>query len=263
MQETTIYNKIGKGYNHTRRADPYIAGRLYALLAPQEGKIYLDIGCGTGNYTTKLADLGVQLIGVDPSELMLEQARNKNENLQWLQGTAEQIPLANNAVDGVVATLTIHHWKDVDKAFSELARIMKPGARMVIFTFTPEQEAGYWFNHFFPAMMQKGMAKSIPLQTISKMALKKGLSLTLTEKYFVHEELEDLFGYSGKNDPERYFDPVIINGISYFSIYADKQELDNGLMELKKSIDNGTFQTIKEQYDNDLGDYLFVVLQKL
>jgi len=262
MPEQTIYNKIGKGYNYTRRADPYIAGRLYALLTPQKDRTYLDIGCGTGNYTTKLAEMGVNLVGVDPSELMLEEARNKSNDIVWLQGLAEDIPLTSDSVDGVIATLTIHHWKDINDAFSELARVMRSGARMVIFTFTPEQEKGYWFNHFFPVMMQRGMARSLPLQTIEELAATHNLELLQTEKYFVHDELEDMFGYSGKNDPERYFDPVIINGISYFSIYADKQEVETGLVELRKSIDNDTFESIKSKYDNDKGDYLFIVLQK-
>ena len=262
MTEQTIYNKIGIGYNYTRRADPYIAGRLYSLLAPQEGNTYLDIGCGTGNYTIKLAEMGVKLIGIDPSELMLAEAKNKYSDIQWLHGQAEHIPLADNSVDGAIATLTIHHWKDIERSFSELARVMKTGSSIVIFTFTPEQEEGYWFNHFFPAMMQKGIAHSMSLDTINKLAKKHGFKEYLTEKYFVHDGLEDMFGYSGKNDPERYFDPAIIKGISYFSIYADPQEVKDGLLQLRESIDNGSFQNIKKQYENDLGDYLFIVLKK-
>ncbi len=68
-----IYNKIGTGYNQTRRADPYITNRLFSLLNSANGtKTYLDVGCGTGNYTIRLAEMGLRFIGMDPSDVMLE-----------------------------------------------------------------------------------------------------------------------------------------------------------------------------------------------
>ena len=216
MPEPTIYNKIGSGYNTTRKADPYIAERLYSLLSPEENKTYLDVGCGTGNYTIRLAQMGVQFIGIDPSEIMLDEAKSKSSLVKWLHGYAEDIPLPDNSIDGAIATLTLHHWSAPEKAFKELARVLKPNAAVVFFTFTPEQEKGYWFNHLFPDMMQKGMQRSMALETIQQTAIKAGLFIAQTEKYFVQDDLQDLFGYSGKHDPERYFDPEIIKGISYF-----------------------------------------------
>lgn len=262
MPEQIIYNKIGKGYNTTRAADPYIAGRLYGLLEPVVDETYLDIGCGTGNYTTKLTALGIAMIGIDPSDIMLNEARGKNDKITWLRGTAENIPLPDSSVNGGIATLTLHHWTDHRKAFAELSRVLKPGARLVIFTFTPEQEASYWFNHYFPEMMQRGMQRSLTLEQIAELAKNSGLTIAQTEKYFVQDDLQDMFGYSGKRDPERYFDPEVINGISYFSLYADLVEKESGFKKLRSDIDNGTFSAIQRQYENDLGDYLFIVLEK-
>ena len=65
-----------------------------------------------------------------------------------------------------------------------------------------------------------------------------------------------------KNDPERYFDPEVLNGISYFSIHADKGELESGLRELRESINSGEFAEIKQSFNNDEGDYLFVAFRK-
>jgi ubiquinone/menaquinone biosynthesis C-methylase UbiE len=262
MEPQPIYNSIGRGYNTTRRADPYIAERLLSLLAPPPEGICLDIGCGTGSYTIKLAQSGVRMIGVDPSAVMLHEAQQRDSSVQWILGQAEAIPLPDNTVDCAIATLTVHHWKNHKAAFAELARVLKPGARLVIFTFTPEQERGYWFNHFFPEMMKRGMLKSLPLSTLADHAKAAGLKMIETEKYFVHDGLQDLFGYSGKKDPERYFDPAVLNGISYFSIYADKSELESGLRSLRTSIDDGTFPAIKQKFENDEGDYLFVVFEK-
>jgi ubiquinone/menaquinone biosynthesis C-methylase UbiE len=78
------YDTIGKDYNLTRQADNYITERLYYHLNPETGKIYLDIGCGTGNYTHALNKKGVQFIGIDPSEKMLDKAKLQNQNITWL-----------------------------------------------------------------------------------------------------------------------------------------------------------------------------------
>ena len=49
------YDIIGVNYNLTRKADPYLYKRLHFFLNPQIKGTYLDIGCGTGNYTAKFA----------------------------------------------------------------------------------------------------------------------------------------------------------------------------------------------------------------
>jgi ubiquinone/menaquinone biosynthesis C-methylase UbiE len=50
-----IYEQIGKGYDLTRRADPYIVSRLRHHLGVGAHLSYLDVACGTGNYTSALA----------------------------------------------------------------------------------------------------------------------------------------------------------------------------------------------------------------
>ena len=91
MRET-IYDKIGTGYNSTRQADPYLTERLIYHIQPQKDRLYLDIGCGTGNYTSALTDRGLNIIGVEPSDKMLREAKLRNQQINWKKGTAEQIP---------------------------------------------------------------------------------------------------------------------------------------------------------------------------
>ena len=59
-----LYDRIGGGYDVTRRADPIIAGRLAHHLALGSSGNYLDIACGTGNYTSTLAAVGGTWTGV-------------------------------------------------------------------------------------------------------------------------------------------------------------------------------------------------------
>ena len=80
---SALYDQIGDGYDTTRRADPAIVRRLAAYLALAPGRRYLDVGCGTGNYTAALAALGGVWHGVDPSRQMLAAARAKAPSLAW------------------------------------------------------------------------------------------------------------------------------------------------------------------------------------
>jgi 2-polyprenyl-3-methyl-5-hydroxy-6-metoxy-1,4-benzoquinol methylase len=68
-----LYDQIGKTYDETRQADPFILGRLALHLNPAgtaSDAPYLDIGCGTGNYTSALFRLGLKMTGLDASVIM-------------------------------------------------------------------------------------------------------------------------------------------------------------------------------------------------
>ena len=256
------YDKIGTGYNSTRQADPYLTERLIHHLQPQNDRLYLDIGCGTGNYTCTLADKGLNFIGVEPSEKMLSEAKNRNQQINWLKGTAEQIPTEDKAFDGIIATLTIHHWTDLKKAFVELDRVLADNGKIVMFTSTPEQMKGYWLNHYFPKMLHSSIVQMPSLVDIQEAIRQTGLKITDIEKYFIKDDLQDCFLYVGKNNPDCYFDETIRHGISSFSSLANIEEVKQGLSKLKNDIDNQSFDKIKDQYANELGDYLFITIDK-
>jgi ubiquinone/menaquinone biosynthesis C-methylase UbiE len=261
MQETK-YDKIGRGYNSTRQADPYLTERLLYHLQPNTDKLYLDIGCGTGNYTITFVDKGFHFIGVEPSMQMLNEAKSRNQNIKWRQGTAEKIPTDEKYFDGIIATLTIHHWTDLKKAFFELNRVLKDKGKIVLFTSTPEQMKAYWLNHYFPEMLQSSIVQMPSLTDIQEAIKQTSLEITDIEKYFIKDDLQDCFLYVGKNSPNYYFDEAIRHGISSFTSLANIEEVKNGLSQRRTDIDNGTFENIKGKYTNELGDYLFITIDK-
>jgi ubiquinone/menaquinone biosynthesis C-methylase UbiE len=258
----SLYNDIGKEYNLTRKADPYLAKRIYKLLSAEEGNTYLDIGCGTGNYTIYLFGKGLNFHGVEPSEAMLQIARLRGESIVWLNATAENIPAAHALFNGAIATLTIHHWADIDKAFTEINRVLKPGAKLVIFTAAPHQMRDYWLNHYFPLMMERSIRQMPATEGVTTALTAAGFEINGTEKYFIATDLEDNFLYAGKHDPERYFNEMIRNGISSFAALANREEVNAGLVHLREDIDNNNFEKVKAIYDNDEGDYLFIIAKK-
>jgi ubiquinone/menaquinone biosynthesis C-methylase UbiE len=256
------YNTTGINYNQTRNADPYLTEQLFKHLNPSENGLYLDIGCGTGSYTNALQEKGVQFIGIDPSIEMLQKAQSQNKNIQWKIGSAEKTNLTQASVDGIIGTLTIHHWSNLTRAFSELAYIVKPKGKIVIFTSTPKQMQGYWLNHYFPKMLEDSMLLRPSLETVEHAMAVAGLKITKGETYRIKSDLQDQFLYCGKQNPEFYFDESIRHGISSFSALANKEEVTNGLSKLREDIDNGKIDEIKKSYQNDLGDYLYIIGEK-
>lgn len=260
---TEKYDNIGINYNSTRKADPYLSSRFIHLLQPKEDLLYLDIGCGTGNYTKAIAQDKYQFIGIDPSQIMLEKANTSTkENIQWIKGKAENIPLASNSVDGIIASLTLHHWKNLDKGFKELNRVLKTQGRIIIFTSTPKQMQGYWLNHYFPIMLQDSMQQMPSSDKIKTNLSNNNLEIIEIENYSMKDSLEDLFLYAGKNNPELYLNENIRQGISSFSNLANAEEVEIGLHQLSKDIKSGKIKDIIQEYKNNHGDYLFICVRK-
>jgi ubiquinone/menaquinone biosynthesis C-methylase UbiE len=256
------YDKIGINYNETRRPDPYLVSRLFHHLQPQKVKTYLDIGCGTGNYTIELHKKGVDFIGIEPSGEMLKVAKSKCSTIEWKKGKVEAIPLRNESVDGVLGSLTIHHWSDLKKGFQELHRVSKTKSRLVIFTSTPEQMNGYWLNHYFPKMLADSKVQMPNLNIVIECLKQANFRNITTEKYFIQNNLQDLFLYAGKNRPELYLNPNVRKGISSFSALANQKEVQRGLKQLEQDITTNDIQEIIAKYENDKGDYLYIIAEK-
>jgi len=253
------YDKIGVDYNLTRKADKYLTEQLLYHLKPIKSGRYLDIGCGTGNYTNEFQRKGFEFIGIDPSEKMLEKAKLRSGKINWKIGSAERTGLPNNFVDGIIGSLTIHHWNNLKEGFSELFRVLKPNGNVVIFTSTPKQMNGYWLNNYFPKMLSDSIIQMPSLERVKTAMESAGLKIQETDKYFIRPNLQDKFLYCGKQNPELYFDEQIRHGISSFSLLANRTEVEKGLVELRNDINSGKIDDIIDSYENDYGDYLYVI----
>lgn len=262
MNNPPVYDKIGKGYNTTRRADPYITEKLYGFLAPHQDGYYLDIGCGTGNYLKALSEKGLKFYGIDPSGRMLDQAKHTNPGTTFIQAQAEQLPIEDNFFEGGMGNFTLHHWDDMQQGLNEVYRVIKPGATFIFFSFTPEQVMNYWLAHYFPNTMQNSADVIPSYEDMVTLFRNTGFETIDTEKYFVTNELTDHFLYSNKYRPQNYLNPEIRNGASSFTKYADREEVESGLAALEEDIRSGAIEQIIQQYENELGDYLFYIVQK-
>lgn len=118
-------------------AQAYTAGRpsyhpevVAAVAATVAGRRVLDLGAGTGIATTALTAHGLDVIAVEPVAEMRDELRRRLASVQVLDGGAEAIPLAPDAV-GAVLVAQAFHWFDHARALDEIARVLGPDGVLV------------------------------------------------------------------------------------------------------------------------------------
>ena len=107
-----------------------MAEGLLELLAAQPGEKILDIGCGTGHLTAKIAASGALVTGVDRSPEMVRQAREAYPGIRFEVGDAREIPL-DDEFDAAFSNATLHWIKEPERVAAEIARLLRPGGRFV------------------------------------------------------------------------------------------------------------------------------------
>lgn len=138
-----------KGYERfTGYADIYDDGRpslpgkaieLLKKYIKNNIDLIVDIGCGTGLSTQICTDYAKKVIGIEPSEDMLECAKKKeNQKLTFIKGFSDDTGLESDSVDIVICSQAFH-WMDATKTINEVNRILKKGGIFAVIDadFTP------------------------------------------------------------------------------------------------------------------------------
>ena len=253
-----MYNRIGASYNATRRADPYIVGELGRHLSLEGGRNYLDLACGTGNYSIALASQAGNWVGVDIAGRMIEQARQQTSGVHWSLGAGEDIPFKDGTFSGAICVLALHHFEEHGPIFREVHRVLGKGV-FAIFTADPDQMRGYWLNEYFPEAMRKSIEQMPTLERVCEALEEAGFRTIHTQPYGVRDDLQDLFLYSGKHRPHLYMDEAFRAGISTFFSLADPREVEVGCAHLALDIESGRISEVMEKHDNTIGDYMFII----
>jgi ubiquinone/menaquinone biosynthesis C-methylase UbiE len=123
--------------------------KTVTLAGIQPGEHVLDVGCGTGTLALEVArraGRAGRVTGIDPSTEQITRARSKvarhNVPIEFQLGVIEQLPFSDRSFDVVLSTLMMHHLPASLKrqGLAEIARVLKPGGRLVIADFKPKKE---------------------------------------------------------------------------------------------------------------------------
>lgn len=112
----------------------------------------LDAACGTGRHARHLADRGHQVVGVDVSPEMLARARSRVPEATLIEADLQRIPAADAAFDLVISGLALAHLAELSTGVRELARVLRPGGRLVISVLHPLQALLGWHAPFEDAL---------------------------------------------------------------------------------------------------------------
>ena len=141
------------GLHHRWRA------RAADLAALSAGDSALDVACGTGDLAIELSRrVGAdgEVIGSDFAQEMLERARAKAPALQWELGNALDLPYASNRFDAATVGFGARNFSDLDRGLAEMARVVKPGGRVVVLEITTPHKPplatfySLWFDRIVP-----------------------------------------------------------------------------------------------------------------
>jgi trans-aconitate methyltransferase len=108
---------------------PGLAGGVLEWLAAKPGEYILDLGCGDGQLTQRIAAFGAQVLGVDASPSMIVAARERG--IEAEQAAAEFLPFATPVFDAVFSNAALHWVRDQDAMIAEVHRVLNPGGRFV------------------------------------------------------------------------------------------------------------------------------------
>jgi demethylmenaquinone methyltransferase / 2-methoxy-6-polyprenyl-1,4-benzoquinol methylase len=122
------------------------------------GSRALDVATGTGDLAIELARRGAEVTGLDFSEPMLELARGKAPGLDWTQADALELPFGDGAFDAVTVGFGARNFADLDRGLREMARVTRPGGRVVVLEITTPQKPPLswffrvWFDRVVPVL---------------------------------------------------------------------------------------------------------------
>lgn len=105
-----------------------------------------DLGCGTGQLAETIAPHVRRVVAVDGSADMLDAARTRLHglpNVDIRQGDLEALPLDAEALDAAVLSLVLHYSPDPARALAEVARVLRPGGRLLIVDMLPHERQEY------------------------------------------------------------------------------------------------------------------------
>jgi demethylmenaquinone methyltransferase/2-methoxy-6-polyprenyl-1,4-benzoquinol methylase len=121
------------------------------------GDRVLDACCGTGDLALASRARGADVVGLDFSERMLDRARAKSADIEWIEGDVLALPFDDESFDAVTVGFGVRNVDDLEAGLRELRRVLRPGGRVGILEITTPRGAlapfyRLWFDRVVPLL---------------------------------------------------------------------------------------------------------------
>lgn len=158
MSSKEFFDRVARDWDEMREGYYSDEVRVGALAAAgvESGKTAADVGAGTGFISQGLIQEGLRVIAVDQSEAILNEMKRKFGDIDAIDyrvGNALDLPIPDQAVDYTFANMCLHRVESPPDAIREMARILRPGGRLVItdadehdFEFLREEHHDRWLG---------------------------------------------------------------------------------------------------------------------
>ncbi len=187
----------------------------------------LDLGSGTGRFTPILAETFGEALGVEPSVQMrrIAEGHDTDPKVRYAAGRAEAIPAPDAAFDLVLMFLSFHHVKDRQKAVAEIARVLRPGGRVMMRSPFSDRFPAIDWHDFFPRAREIEMRMFPPLAEVEALFAAVGLGRVALV------EAEERMAGSLKEQAER----LRHRAISTFE-HLREAEIEEGFAQLDRAV---------------------------
>lgn len=120
----------------------------------------LDVGCGTGRWTTEAIAAGQRAVGLDPSTGMLARARARLPAAEFVRGRAESLPFASGQFGALLCIYVIHHLQDPARFVTEAARVLVRGGTLSVAALAPHDGQDDWYLYdYFDGMREADLGR--------------------------------------------------------------------------------------------------------
>jgi SAM-dependent methyltransferase len=125
----THARSFGAAADAYERGRPTYPAEVAAWFVPEDARLAVDVGAGTGKFTRTLLGQATEVVAVEPDGAMRERLGAALPEVRTLEGTAESIPLDDGSADAVTLAQA-WHWVDPVAASAEIGRVLRPGGTL-------------------------------------------------------------------------------------------------------------------------------------
>jgi len=233
------YNLVQHDVYAKGRALPQAALQRYMdafgrYLPAQRPLTVVDLGAGTGRFTPSLADsFGGPVYGIEPADGMrrVAEAEAVHPHVRYLAGEATAIPLPSGSADFLLMFMSFHHVPDRVAAAGEIARVLKPGGRVILRSTFRDRIPDHWWRGYFPG--SQAVEEAMFPSRAEACAVFQAAGFSTVESV----EMEIPF----EGDLEVMVAQLRLRAVSTFEHMTD-DELDEGFAQLDAALAAGTLE---------------------